>query len=588
MCFNLKVTVSKGFSALLPLVLLGCSSLPLSSGTASAQGNGNNSGQSRGNSSGTAGVRQSSDEQSQLMYEVMVAELAGRRGQLDQALAGYMRASELTDDTRVLDRTTRLLLISRQWADAEALASRWMDLDPASKDAPNLLAQSLLKQNKPKLAAEIYIDELEKTDDRSLALKDIQFELQRNNDPGASVIVMQDLADAYPQQSEASLGLARAQISTNDTASALVSIEQALVLAPEDTDALMLRAQILSASGKSDEALESLSDALLADEQNTSLRLGYAQMLVEAGRYDQISDQLAQIHSESANDPDTFLSIGLLAIESRRLDQAREYLTDLLDSGAYSDQANFYLARINDEQKKYEQAIANYDAVGEGDLSFTARLRAAELTAFSGELDSGRQRLEALADLTVDPALQPRLITAEARMLQNADQLDEAVKVLSEGLQQFPDQRDLLYARALMAGDAGDPSQLIGDLEKLIELDPDDAHALNALGYHLTVNNGDLDRAEQLLVQARQLLPDDPAIMDSMGWLWFKKGEYDKAVEVLNEAYTRYPDAEVAAHLAQALWFSGARDEARELVEQALQVDPDDENLLAVVNDTFK
>ena len=522
------------------------------------------------------------------MFELMIAELAGRRGQLDMALAGYLRASELTDDARVLDRTTRLLIISGQWAEAEAVASRWINLEPENPDAPGLLAQSLLKQNEPKMAAEIYVDIVKASDDRALTLKDIQFELQRNNDPAASVIIMQQLVDTYPGESEASLGLARAQITNSETPAALVTIEQALAVAPEDTDALLLRAQLLSAAGEPDNALDSLQQALSVDEQNTPLRLGYAQMLQEAGRYKLLGDELDTIHAQSASDPDTLLNIGLLAIESRRLDRAQTYLTDLLDTGAYADQANFYLARINDEQKKYEQAIANYDAVEEGELSFTARLRAAELTAFAGELESGRERLNLLAELTADPALQPQLVTAEARMLQNANQIDKAVDVLSDGLQRFPDQRDLLYARALMAGDAGDAAQLVSDLDRLIELDPDDAHAMNALGYHLTTEDTDLDRAEQLLVRARELLPEDPAIMDSMGWLLFKKGKYEQAVDVLRDAYLRFPDAEIAAHLAQALWFSGAEDEARDVVEQALESHPEDEKLLAVVNKTFK
>ncbi len=575
-CFDTKAVASKAISALVPLVLLGCSSIPLAPNEAHAQS--------------TVDQRTSSQSgmSSQLMFELMIAELAGQRGQLDVALAGYLSASERTDDPRVSERAARLALFGRQWGEAETAAQRWISLGTDNPEAQQMLGQALLRQNKTELAAELYIDMLVDADDKRQVLRDIQVELQRNDNPEVAVALMQQLIQRFPDEVEAHLGLARAFVTDNSVAEALTATEGALALDASNTEALLLNAQILGGTGRADEALTSLESALRETPGNHNLRVGYARLLVETGRYDEVADELEILHSTSGDDADTLLTISLLALEARRIDKARTYLDDLLASGAHQDQANFYLARIADDQKQYEQAMASYDAVTQGDLGVTAQLRAAELAALAGDLDEGRERLAALAALVPSPALQPRLVMTESRMLQSAGQALEAVTVLSDGLERFPDNGELLYARALAANSADDPAAMVGDLNRLIELDPDNAHALNALGYYYADENIELELAEQMLVKAQALMPDDPAIMDSLGWLRYRQGQYGEAIDLLTNAYERFPDPEIAAHLAEALWLNGAQGEARELLEQALQDNPEDERLLAVQDAVFK
>jgi len=154
--------------------------------------------------------------------------------------------------------------------------------------------------------------------------------------------------------------------------------------------------------------------------------------------------------------------------------------------------------------------------------------------------------------------------------------------VLSGGLERFPENGDLLYARALAADAAGNEKMLLDDLNMLIDLQPDNAHALNALGYHLADNNRELDKAEGLLIKANELLPNDPAIMDSLGWLFYRQGKLDEAIELLQQAFVLLPDSEIAAHLGEALWLSGREQEATDVIQNALANDPDDDKLLLV------
>jgi tetratricopeptide (TPR) repeat protein len=376
--------------------------------------------------------------------------------------------------------------------------------------------------------------------------------------------------------------VARALVQKGDNESALIAVDQAMMLDSNNTSAVLLKAETLMVLGRPDEGLSVVDKTLTEHPDNKLLRLGYAQILVEVGRFDAVGVHLDKLFIVDNESPDTLLSISSLALDARRVDRARKYLGRLLEIGEYQDQANYYLARISDQQQDYLGAITYYDAVELGDLQLRSQIRVAELLGLLGDVEDGRERLRDLATTHQDPGLQVRIITAESRVLQTGGRAPEAVIVLTDGLSRFPDNGDLLYARALAADVAGDQGLLVSDLTKLIELQPQNAHALNALGYHLTDNNQDLGRAETLLVTANELLPNDPAIMDSLGWLYYRQGKIDQSIELLSGAFKLYPDSEIAAHLGEALWLSGRVEEATRLIEEALLSDPDDDRLLQV------
>lgn len=556
----------------------------MNSGTALAQADDVTAGSTGGASEAAQSpVVEDAQVDSQLMFELMISELAGRRGQLDVALAGYLRASERTDDPRVAERAARLAMFGRQWTDAEKAVKRWVSLDPEAQGADAILAQAFLRQGKTSEAADQYISIVSLSDNPAQAIRQVQLELQQNENVEQSLAIMQSLLSVNPEEAEAHLGVARSQLAAGERESALESISNALNRDSGNTDALLLRAQVLRATGRPDEGFAELADAVTQYPDNLSLRLGYAQLLVEAGHYDEVGEHLDVLYAAAPGNADTLLAISLLALDSRRIERANAFLTELLNSGEHQDQANFYLARISDQQQNYELAIAFYDAVQAGDLQLTAQIRLAELQGLTGDLEKGRKRLRSMAETVLNPNVQRQLITAESRMLQQAGEAPEAVLVLTEGLSRFPNNTELLYARALAADAAGDPSLMMDDLVQLIELEPENAHALNALGYHFASNNIELDRAEELLVKANTLLPNDAAIIDSLGWLLFRQGKFDEAITKLREAYSLFPDAEIAAHLGEVLWLSGAEQEARQLVEKALLESPDDNNLQQVM-----
>ncbi|MEE9319075.1 MAG: tetratricopeptide repeat protein [Granulosicoccus sp.] len=569
-------------SGALPVMLLGCSAMPMTPQLAHAD--------QQTPSTKPAEVsldakrkHKTRQETGQLMYELMIAELAGRRGYLDVAMAGYLRAAEKTDDPRVADRATRLAAFARQWSAAEGAARRWLKLDPDVLEAHEILAQSLLKQNKTDEATAELKQLVNIAGSKPAALQGIQSLLQHEAESADVIAIMQVLADSYPDEIEGQLGVARLALDMNKRKVALQAIESALALDSRNGDALLINAQILSAMGQPEEGLGKLEAALTEDKGNIALRLGYAQMLIASDRFEAASKELDSLAEQAGDNADVLLTISLLALDAKRTDAAERYLSSLLETGEHQNQAYYYLARIADQQQNFADAIPFYESVQPGDLYLIAQMRGAELLALTGELDQGRERLHQLASVVSDTTMLPALLTTESRMLLEAGQLAEAVQVLTKGLENVPDNGELLYARALAADQAGNQKMLEDDLAQLIELEPDNASALNALGYHLAEEDLRLDEAADYLERANKLQPEDPAIMDSLGWLRYRQGDFTSSIELLREAYALYPDGEIAAHLGEVLWSDGDRIAAKEIWQKALGQSPDDEILQRVV-----
>lgn len=548
-------------------LLLGCSTLPVTSTPAVA------------NSSTSAAPI----SESELMYELLVAELAGRRGDINVAAGKYLWASTRTDDPRVADRATKLAIYNRQWDFAEQAARRWLELDPGATEAVELLARVLLRGGDVEGAVNQFSSIITDSEDRGALVRSVYDVLVREPDLVQSLGVMQGLALQFPDEIEVHLGVARLAYAQNQREMSLEAADKALTVNPENEDALLIKSQVLSNMGRPEEGFALLREALEKHPDHVQLRLGYARLLVTAGRYDEISAETEILFKLAPEDPEVLLAIGLLSLDSRRNEAAETYLQQLLQVGGRDEQANFYLARLADERQEFERAIKHYDAVPQGDFFVSSQIRAAELHARIGQLEQGRTRLGELSAMLPTDALQKQLITAEARMLQTAGDAAESVEVLTSGLETYPEDSELLYARALAADGIGDEAMLESDLGTLIAKEPDNAHALNALGYYLVDNNLRLEEAEVYLERAIELLPDDPAIMDSLGWLRYRQGEYAEAIQLLQQAYAAYPDGEIAAHLGEVLWVSGEQEEARSLWEKALVDDPDHAVLNRVV-----
>lgn len=517
------------------------------------------------------------------MFEIMAAELAGRRGMLDVAAENYLSASKKTNDARVAERATKLAIFGRNWKHAQDAGKRWTELAPDDLESYQILAQIFLNQGNVEEASNTFNGLIVHSEDVKTGMRTAVSTLLHDANHRAALDVSKNLSDWYPTDGMAKFGLARLQLSNGQKEPALESIDQSLSFNTDSSDAILLKGQILSELGRAPEGYGYVRSRVVDQPDNLIIRLGLARMLVEAEQYDEASrefDGIAKLAPDNAN---AMFSLGLLALESRRTDAAVTYLEQVIELGQYQSDSHYYLARIADNRQEFESAISHYEQVNDGDNAVDARIRSAEIYGKIGQVDLGRERLHRLRMINTDPQMQVRLILSEGRMLRDVSEYKASLSVFADGLKEYPDNVEMLYAHALTAENLGMDESFERDLRRVIELEPENAHALNALGYFLVDRGKRLDEAESYLNQAIGLSPEDPAIIDSLGWLNYRKGNYEEAIALLRKAFGKLVDPEIAAHLGEVLWVTGDEKSATEIWNKGLEVKPNDGLLRGVM-----
>jgi tetratricopeptide (TPR) repeat protein len=272
-------------------------------------------------------------------------------------------------------------------------------------------------------------------------------------------------------------------------------------------------------------------------------------------------------------------TLGLLNLQQENFAQAKQYFTKLVEQNARVDDAHYYLGRVAEEQGNKQEAIAEFQKVGEGEQYLESVARIAGLYAETKDLNFAREYLSSRRREINQPEGIVQLYLAEGQLLYDRAKYTDAMDLYSRGLMEYPGNIDLLYARALTAEEIDRVDLLEADLRAILEDDPNNASALNALGYTFADRNYRIHEALGFIERALKIRPDDPAVMDSMGWVQFRLGNYTKAETYLRKAFALLDDAEVIGHLGELLWAKGDHEEARKMLREALQRHPDDEYL---------
>lgn len=517
----------------------------------------------------------------QLLYETLLAEIALQRGDAPLATRAYLDLLARTNDYRIAERATQVALQARLTDQALAAARRWLALEPDSVMARQTVAAILITQGR--LAeARPHLERLLATEGSSLphGFMHLNNLLARHPDKGEVLALVQTLARPYPDLPEAHFAVARAAWSAGQAEATLAAIGEALRLRPDWEGAALLKAQILQ-SRSAQEAAAWYREFLGRQPGAREMRLAYARFLVQQNDYAAARAEFQKLVRDFPDNPEVPLAVGLISLQMNDLDVAERYLQQALDAGIKDqDLVRLYLGQIAETRKQYEQARRWYRQVG-GQHAFAARLREAAVLAREGRLGEARQLLHETVPASNEQRVQ--LWQAEAQLLRDAKQYQEAFEVLSRALEKLPNHPDLLYDRAMAAERLGRLDVVESSLRKLIELKPDHAHAHNALGYTLADRTTRYEEARKLLEKALQLAPEDPFILDSMGWLHYRLKDYPKALEYLRRALAIRPDPEIAAHLGEVLWVSGDRQQAERVWSEALKTHPDHEVLLDVI-----
>ena len=520
---------------------------------------------------------------SEILYEFLLSEIAGQRGNDALAIEGCSDLAKKTRDPRLAMRAAHIALQFGQTDKAIEALKVWREADPSSLSARRMLTSVFVRSGKL-AAAEEELVKLLKADEAHTAQNFLQIYqmLAPNPDKAGALKLLRNLAQPYPRVAEAHWGVAQlAQASGND-ALALSEAKEARRLRPEWDLAISLEALLLQKSAPQ-QGLDVLRSYLSHYPKANEIRLQYARALLDQKQYKLAREEFRRLSDANPDNPDMAYAIALISLQMNDLKSAETELKLALIKGKKDqDTVQYYLGQLSEAKKNEDEALSYYRNVKGGESLVAAKIRIAYLLSKRGQFAAARQLLQQTPATNNQQRVQ--LVMAEAQLLRDEKKFDEAYQLLNQALAKFPDQPDLIYDTAMMADKVGKPAVFENLMRKLIKLKPDHAQAYNALGYGLLERNERIPEAMQLVEKALELAPDDASIMDSVGWGYYRNGKLDESVKILRRAYTASnANPEIAAHLGEVLWVRGDKQEAKKIWQESLKENSGNEQLQTVI-----
>lgn len=509
-------------------------------------------------------------------YDLLVAEFALRRGAYDLALGNYMQQARATRDTGVTARAARLAQFLRSDRAALDASQLWVMEEPEDLEAQYTLATQLAKAQRPMEALPHMVKVLDagaKANFAVVAAGALQLPQETQDQ---LLNAFNQLLATHKDNVDLMTGKALLLQQRGQKDEALALIRKVLAESPDETYAIIIETKLLEETGRQDEAFARLETMVKENPYNRRLRLQYARLLTRTDMA-KAREQFAILVQQAPDDSDLLLSLALVTKETGALDDAEHYFEQLLETGQHTQEAHFYLGQIAEQRGDNTKAIRQYEQITPSEDFFPALGRALELRLQGGDLSGARNYLRQLRERY--PQLAVRLYMVESEVLLQTRQYQAGNDLLTEALKQYPQQPNLLYARSLFSEKRRDVPLLEKDLRAILDKDPNNVVALNALGYTLANLTSRYDEAYSLINRALQQKPDDPAILDSMGWVEYRRGNVARARQLLDKAYASFPDPEVAAHYGEVLWVQGEHEQARAIWLKALQAEPDSEQV---------
>ncbi len=496
------------------------------------------------------------------LYSLLAAEMAGSRKNYDLALSNYAQQARETQDPQVAERAA---LMARYLGDTDTAleaSSIWLAAAPKNRDALSnacltqldaghfdrafALSQQLLDQGEQSLFQVIAAraSELPQTEHQQLLAQFIA--LLQSHKRDSQLLVGTGLLLEQEQQFKEAMSYTR----------------QALKLEPQNLTAAILEANLLHQLKRDKEATAKMEALLALHPDNHLLRQQYARILIhtDLARAQQEFQTLSQQMPFSG---DIWLSLGIVALQRQDIETARQAFETLLDLNQHLNTAHFYLGRIYEDREQLTEAALHYLQVSSGNDFYAATLSLLDIFVRKQDFASAQQQLNRLVLRHPDQTASFYLLYAE--VLHRHQLFNRANKLLGKGLDKLPGNIQLLYARAMLNQERDHFVESEADLQQIIDLQPNHTQALNALGYLLADRNERLTQARQLIARALSLSPQDPAILDSMGWVEFRLGKLNSALDYLTRAYNLSADVEIGAHLGEALWQAGQQQQALDI-----------------------
>ncbi|MFT5720919.1 MAG: tetratricopeptide (TPR) repeat protein [Motiliproteus sp.] len=511
------------------------------------------------------------------LYALLVAELAAQRNLPQVTLHNYLREAERTGDLNITRHAAQLAEQYRDQGSHLKAALLWAKLEPDNPEPTHIAAAALVRLGEPERALPLLRTSLALN---SLATADALSERTQKMSPAERDAYL-DLIDQRlaqePEQPQLLYTKASLLRFDSDLNPALTLIQQALDLDPEFDRAILLEADLQTRSGHLDTALGHLREQL-NQRDHKQMRTLYARLLLQKGQIEAAKQQTDLLNSQYSDDINLQFYLGVLMFEHQQIELSKTYFNQLAQRLGTNSTLHYYLGRIAQFELQREAALEHFLQIDDAPYLVAGLSELGNL--LNQPSDEAQLRQIYQQSRSKHPDQSALLFTLEASWLIEQDQREQALPVYNEALILLPANPQLLYNRAMLSEQLDDLEQMEQDLTQLLSLEPNNATALNALGYSLTDRTDRHQEALTLILKALRLKPEDPAILDSLGWVHYNLGDYPLALHYLLRAYDTYPDPEIASHLGQVYRKLGQPDNANRIWTEALQRDPENRQVL--------
>jgi tetratricopeptide (TPR) repeat protein len=521
-----------------------------------------------------------------MLQQLLKAEFAFRNGDWQGPYLTMLSLAQQTQDPRLARRAAEMAVAAKQADDTLAAVRLWYRLDPTSEEATQYFVGMVVTSDNIAELEPVFEGRLRaaQANRRGVLMFQIQQLLARAKDKEAAVSMLERLIAPYQGTMEAHIVRAQVALVRGNKAQARSEAQAALAARPNSEIAVLMLAQVT----EDDDAVMRLLDGFLQKYPDArEVRAAQARVLVNRKDYPRARQEFERLLKEQPDNAAHLYALGILATQMNDAPGAERYFTRFVevlgrnpDDERDPSRALLILSQLAEERGDLAGALQWLDKVPEGtdpQTLFNSQLRRAQLVAKQGDVAGARRLLTGLKPS--EPARQAQVAVAEAQLLREANQLQEAYALMEAAARRFPKNPDLLYDFALLAEKLGRVEVMEAQLREVMVQAPDNHHAYNALGYSLAERNVRLQEAYGLIAKALEMAPDDPFIMDSMGWVHYRMGNLNEAEKFLRRAYGLRRDPEIAVHLGEVLWQKGEKNAAQQLWREARAKDPDNDTL---------
>lgn len=516
--------------------------------------------------------------EAEVIFELLIAEIAAQKDMAEVSARYYVEAAKRSGDPRIASRAARVASFANLSAEALIATEIWANTEPDNLEAARILAVLLLRVDRVE-DAKLQLKKLLSNDTEPVPRNILQIGsmLQREASKDSAFEISRYLIELYPQHAESHFVAASLAVGADKKDDALNYIDKSLELNATWSDAVILRSRILTDLGKNDDALAYLRKYVSEHPADNKVRLTYARMLIDTRKLEDARSQFEALAIKLPENEDVLFTLAMLSLQFKQVDEAEGYLNQLYKLGKTGPQIIYYLGQIAEQKQQTDAAMEWYSKIRGGEYFIDAQIRIAAVISRTKTIDDAIIYLHGIVPNNADEAKQ--IVLFEGNLLKDNKRDQEAFDLYTNALEKFPKDTEITFSRSLIAERLGKVDLAIKDLQGIVDREPDNAAALNALGYTLADQNRSLEKAMTYVKKAIEIEPSDPAIMDSLGWVYFRMGNLDEAEKYLRKAIELIKDGEVAAHLGEVLWARGQKEEAMKIWNQAREEFADNDTL---------